>query len=312
MESIISVSDLRKSYKDHQVLKGVSFEVKKGGIFALLGSNGAGKTTTINILTTLAKANGGEASICGYDCFSQQDAVRNLISLTGQYTAVDERLTGKENLLLIGNLRHLKHVSQKADELLKKFGLEAVGHHQVSTYSGGMRRRLDIAMSLLGSPEVIFLDEPTTGLDPQNRLSMWEFVKEMAATGTSIFLTTQYLEEAEQLADDIAVLHEGKIVAHGTPDDLKELLPTGMIEFTFPCLDALNQATSVLAGYRIVNKKEDLFRLSILTEDTVDELTDILIKLKEAGIQVIKFEQQIPTLEDAFLTIIGYKKDGNA
>ena len=312
MESIISVSELKKSYKDHEVLKGVNFEVKKGGIFALLGSNGAGKTTTINILATLAKANGGKASICGYDCFTQQDNVRNLISVTGQYAAVDELLTGRENLLLIGNLRHLKDVNKKADELLEKFDLEEAGNRQVSTYSGGMRRRLDIAMSLLGDPEVIFLDEPTTGLDPQNRLAMWELVREMAATGTTIFLTTQYLEEAEQLADDIAVLHEGRIVAHGTADELKELLPTGMIKFSFSCIEALDQAESVLAGYRIANKNEDSLSISVLTEGTVDELTSILIKLKEASIQVAKFEQQTPTLEDAFLTIIGYnKKDGN-
>ena len=173
MNSIISVSELKKSYKNHEVLKGVSFEVKKGGIFALLGSNGAGKTTTINILTTLAKANGGKASICGYDCFKQQDDVRNSISLTGQYAAVDALLTGKENLLLIGNLRHLKDVNQKADALLKKFSLEAAANKPVGDYSGGMKRRLDIAMSLLGDPEVIFLDEPTTGLDPQSRLAMW-------------------------------------------------------------------------------------------------------------------------------------------
>jgi len=312
MESIISVSELKKSYKDHEVLKGVNFEVKKGGIFALLGSNGAGKTTTINILATLAKANGGKASICGYDCFTQQDNVRNAISVTGQYAAVDEFLTGRENLLLIGNLRHLKAVNKKADELLEKFDLKEAGNRQVSTYSGGMRRRLDIAMSLLGDPEVIFLDEPTTGLDPQNRLAMWELVREMATAGTTIFLTTQYLEEAEQLADDIAVLHEGKIVAHGTATELKELLPTGMITFSFTCIDALNQAESVLAGYRIVNKNEDSLSISVLTEGTVAELTNILIKLKEANIQVAKFEQQTPTLEDAFLTIIGYnKKDGN-
>ena len=306
MESIISVSELKKSYKDNDVLKGVSFEVKKGGIFALLGSNGAGKTTTINILATLAKANGGKASICGYDCFAQQDEVRNSISLTGQYATVDELLTGKENLLLIGRLRHLKDVNKKADELLKKFNLEEAGSRQVSTYSGGMRRRIDIAMSLLGDPAVIFLDEPTTGLDPQNRLAMWELVRSIAATGTTIFLTTQYLEEAEQLADDIAVLHEGVITAQGTSDELKELLPSGMINLTFSCIDSLNQAESALEWYRIVNKNKDFTSISVLTDGTVDEITDILMILKEADIQVVKLEQQTPTLEDAFLTIIGY------
>jgi len=312
MESIISVSELKKSYKDHEVLKGVSFNVKKGKIFALLGSNGAGKTTTINILATLAKADSGKSFICGYDCFTQQNKVKDSISLTGQYATVDELLTGKENLLLVGKLRHLKDVDKKADELLNKFDLEEASSRPVSTFSGGMRRRLDIAMSLLGDPKVVFLDEPTTGLDPQNRLAMWEMVREMSAAGISIFLTTQYLEEAEQLADDIAVLHDGKIVAQGTSGELKELLPTGMIKFSFTSVDTLQQAESELKEYRIANRDEELLSISILTgsKGSVDELTDILVKLKAAGIQVESFEQQTPTLEDAFFAIIGHNKKG--
>jgi len=309
MESIINVSNLKKSYKDHEVLKGVSFDVKKGGIFALLGSNGAGKTTTINILTTLAKANGGEASICGYDCFKEQIDVKRSISLTGQYATVDALLTGKENLMLIGRLKGIKNPAEKADELLARFNLTEAANKSASTYSGGMRRRLDIAMSLIGDPKVIFLDEPTTGLDPQNRLAMWDLVREMAGSGITIFLTTQYLEEAEALADDIAILHEGKIVAHGTSEELKELLPKGMIKFTFSCIDHLNQAEQQLMGYPIASKEEDMLELSILTDGEVDALTDILIKLKQTGIKVAKFEQLMPTLEDAFLTIIGHNKE---
>ena len=233
------------------------------------------------------------------------------ISLTGQYATVDGLLTGRENLILISKLKHIKNPVKKADELLEKFNLTESANKLSSTYSGGMRRRLDIAMSLIGNPQIIFLDEPTTGLDPQNRIAMWELVKEMANSGITIFLTTQYLEEAESLANDIAVLHDGKIVANGTADELKELLPKGMIRFTFACKNTLSKAELELTGYPIVSKKEDTFCISILTDGSVDELTDILIKLKKADIQIIKFEQVTPTLEDAFLAIIGHKKDGN-
>ena len=311
MESIISVSGLKKSYKEHEVLKGVSFDVKKGGIFALLGSNGAGKTTIINILATLAKANGGKAEVNGYDCFSQQDQVKSSISLTGQYATVDGLLTGRENLILIGRLKKIKNPAKKADELLKKFNLIEAGSKQALTYSGGMKRRLDIAMSLIGNPDVIFLDEPTTGLDPQNRLAMWELVKEMAQAGTTIFLTTQYLEEAEALANYIAILHEGKITAEGTPSELKDLLPNGMIKLTFSSVNTLNEAKIELSRYRVANFDEAATSISVLTEGTVAELTNLLTKLKAANIEVAKFEQLTPTLEDAFFAIIGYEKEGN-
>ena len=307
MNSIISVSDLKKSYKGHAVLKGVSFEVKKGGIFALLGSNGAGKTTTINILATLVKADEGSASINGHNCFTHKNGVKKSISLTGQYATVDGLLTGRENLLLIGKLKQIKNPAATADSLLEKFNLSESANKLASAYSGGMRRRLDIAMGLIGDPDVIFLDEPTTGLDPQNRLAMWELVKEMSATGKTIFLTTQYLEEAEALADYIAVLHEGKIAAEGTPAELKDLLPSGMIKLSFANTAYLEKSKSILSPYRIANISNEDIHLSVLTDGTVDSLTSILTSLKQAGIPVAKMEQETPTLEDAFFAIIGYE-----
>ena len=227
----IQVKGLQKSYKQLHVLKGVDFEVKKGSIFALLGSNGAGKTTIVKILTTLLKQDGGTAAVNGFDVGDKPDSVRQSISLTGQFAAVDEILTGRENLIMIARLWHLKNPRQVADDLLKRFGLTDAADRAVSTYSGGMRRRLDIAMSLVGKPEVIFLDEPTTGLDPEGRIEVWRIVKELAEGGTTVFLTTQYLDEAEQLADRIAILHEGRIIANGTLADLKKLLPPVEVEY---------------------------------------------------------------------------------
>jgi ABC-2 type transport system ATP-binding protein len=227
----IQVKDLRKSYKQHQVLKGVDFEVEKGSIFALLGSNGAGKTTVVKILTTLLKQDSGTAAVGGFDVASNADRVRRAISLTGQFAAVDEVLTGRENLIMIAKLRYLKNPRQVADDLLSRFGLTEAADRRVSTYSGGMRRRLDIALSLAGKPQIIFLDEPTTGLDPEARIEVWKIVKELADSGTTIFLTTQYLEEAEQLADRIAILHEGRIIAGGTLPELKKLFPSARVEY---------------------------------------------------------------------------------
>ena len=227
----IQVKGLQKSYKQLQVLKGVDFEVEKGSIFALLGSNGAGKTTIVKILTTLLKQDSGTATVNGFDVASKPDNVRQSISLTGQFAAVDEILTGRENLIMIAKLRHLKNPRQVADDLLKRFGLTDAADRRVSTYSGGMRRRLDIAMSLVGKPQIIFLDEPTTGLDPEARIEVWKIVKELADGGTTVFLTTQYLEEAEQLADRIAILHEGRIIANGTLAELKKLFPPAKVEY---------------------------------------------------------------------------------
>jgi len=227
----IQVKGLQKSYEKIHVLKGVDFEVKKGSIFALLGSNGAGKTTIVKILTTLLKQDSGTATVNGFDIASKPDDVRQSISLTGQFAAVDEILTGRENLIMIAQLRHLKNPHQVADDLMKRFSLTDAADRRVSTYSGGMRRRLDIAMSLVGKPQIIFLDEPTTGLDPEGRLEVWKIVKELANNGTTVFLTTQYLDEAEQLADRIAILHEGKIIANGTLAELKKLFPPAKVEY---------------------------------------------------------------------------------
>lgn len=230
-QAAIQVQSLQKSFKGTQVLKGVEFEAQRGEIFALLGSNGAGKTTTVNILSTLLKADGGTASVCGFDVAQQADKVRESISLTGQFAAVDDILTGRENLILIAKLRGIKSPAQTDDELLARFGLSDAANRRAGEYSGGMKRRLDIAMSLVGSPAVIFLDEPTTGLDPEGRLEVWKTIKELAGGGTTILLTTQYLEEAEQLADRIAILHGGKIIANGTLSELKKLFPPTKVEY---------------------------------------------------------------------------------
>ena len=230
-EPAIRVRGLEKSYKDLHVLRGVEFDVASGSIFALLGSNGAGKTTVVKILSTLLKANAGSASVNGFDVATQAEEVRASFSLTGQFAAVDEILSGRENLVLVAKLRHLKGPGKIADDLLERFSLTDAAARKVSTYSGGMRRRLDIAMSLIGDPPVIFLDEPTTGLDPQARLEVWQAVKELAGRGTTVLLTTQHLDEAEQLADRIAILHEGRILVNGTLTELKQLLPPAKVEY---------------------------------------------------------------------------------
>lgn len=277
-EKIIEVSRLQKSYKANHVLKDVSFTIDKGSIFALLGSNGAGKTTVIKILSTLLKSDGGNAVINGFDVATNSDNVRECISLTGQFVAVDEVLTGRENLTLIGQLKRLPNLKSTVNEWLSFSRLEDAANRRVSTYSGGMRRRLDIAMSLMGNPDVLFLDEPTTGLDPQNRIAMWDLVKNLAKKGTTVFLTTQYLEEAEYLADNIAILHDGKIIAEGTPKYLKEIMPErGML---------LNFDSEIKANTAI----------RLLTEN---------------GISADSIEQNLPSLEDVFLTLIDEKKERN-
>jgi ABC-2 type transport system ATP-binding protein len=227
----IQIAGLTKSYGDQSVLRGVSFDVAPGTIFALLGSNGAGKTTTVRILATLLKPDDGTVTVNGFDVATQPAKVRESISLTGQFAAVDEILTGHENLVLVARLRHLEDPGRVADDLLARFSLTDAGSRRVATYSGGMRRRLDLAMSLIGTPPVIFLDEPTTGLDPQARLETWDAVRELARGGTTVLLTTQYLEEAEQLADRIAILHRGRIIANGTLAELKALMPPAEVEY---------------------------------------------------------------------------------
>ncbi|KOP68194.1 glycosyl transferase family 8 [Bacillus sp. FJAT-18019] len=249
---VISVKGLKKSFKDKEVLKGVDFEVRRGEIFALLGSNGAGKTTTVNILSTLMKSDGGEVGICGFDVQRQADHVRQSISLTGQFAALDGMLTGRENLIMIAKLRGVSDPVQVADNLLSRFSLTDAAGRRADQYSGGMKRRLDIAMSLIGSPAVIFLDEPTTGLDPEARIEVWNTVKELAGGGTTILLTTQYLEEAEQLADRIAILHGGTIITTGTLTELKAMFPPAKVEYIEkqPTLEEIFLA--------IIGKKEEM------------------------------------------------------
>ncbi|WP_147805198.1 ABC transporter ATP-binding protein [Alkalicoccus halolimnae] len=229
--SVISVSGLKKSFKDNEALKGVNLEVQRGEIFALLGANGSGKTTIVNILSTLMKQDDGKAGICGFDVQRQSDLVRQNISLTGQFVALDGILTGRENLLMIAKLRGAANPDHVADDMLARFSLADAANRRAENYSGGMKRRLDIAMSLIGTPAVIFLDEPTTGLDPESRMEVWDTVKELAGGGTTILLTTQYLEEAEQLSDRIGILHGGEIITTGTLTELKEMFPPSKVEY---------------------------------------------------------------------------------
>lgn len=247
----ISVKGLKKTYKDKEVLKGVDFEVQRGEIFALLGSNGAGKTTAVNILSTLIKPNSGEVSICGIDVQRQPGHVRQYISLTGQFAALDGMQTGRENLMMIAKLRGVSNPAHVTNNLLTRFNLTDAANRRADNYSGGMKRRLDIAMSLIGTPAVIFLDEPTTGLDPEARIEVWDTIKELSEAGTTILLTTQYLEEAEQLADRIAILHGGKIITTGTLTELKEMFPPAKVEYIEkqPTLEEIFLA--------IISKKEE-------------------------------------------------------
>ena len=304
----IEVKNLQKSYKKVKVLQDVSFEVEKGTVFALLGANGAGKTTMINILTTLLEADNGTAIVSGFDVSKQATDVRNDISLTGQFAAVDDVLTARENLMLIGDLRHVKDPSRTAKELLKKFDLVDAADRRVGTYSGGMRRRLDIAMSLIGNPSIIFFDEPTTGLDPQSRNGMWETIKDLSRNGTTVFLTTQYLEEADQLADKIAILRQGKIVALGTATELKKLLPQGQIELRFHNSQQLGEAAKLLKKYE-VTQNEEVGSLIVTTDGSVAQLTRLLNQLETAKIEIAEFAQKPPTLDDVFLKIVNENKE---
>jgi ABC-2 type transport system ATP-binding protein len=304
----IDVRDLTKSFKQNQVLKGVSFQVPNGTIFALLGPNGAGKTTIINILTTLLKADGGTAKVSGYDVKSAPDKVRTVISLTGQFAAIDDVLTGRENLVLIAELRHEPDPNGTADRLLRQFDLSDASSRPAQSYSGGMRRRLDIAMSLIGNPKVIFLDEPTTGLDPTSRNVMWDQVRSLAAAGKTVFLTTQYLEEADQLADHIAVLDHGRIVALGTPESLKRLLPHGQVELTFKNQRSLVAAQKALNAYQTL-VPPDSDSLLVTTDGSVAQLSKLLEHIQSARLEIAEFSQKTPTLDDAFLKIINQPKE---
>ncbi|HET7301718.1 MAG TPA: ATP-binding cassette domain-containing protein [Candidatus Saccharimonadales bacterium] len=306
MKPAITVTGLTKAFKKNAVLKGVDFTVQSGEIFALLGSNGAGKTTTINILTTLMQADKGAASVNGFDVTKQAEKVRKSISLTGQFAAVDDTLTARENLQLIGDLRHVKDSAQTAADLLQKFDLIDAGDRRVATFSGGMRRRLDIAMSLIGNPTIIFLDEPTTGLDPEARNTMWQMIRQLAKGGTTIFLTTQYLEEADELADTIALLHEGTIVASGTAKELKKQVPGGLVRLTFSDQKHLSAAETALSKYYTITEKEGL-TLTIDCGESTSQIAELFIRLRDASIEPTDFAQQTPTLDDVFFKITGTK-----
>jgi ABC-2 type transport system ATP-binding protein len=308
MKSAITVSGLKKAYKNNAVLKGVDFTVESGTIFALLGSNGAGKTTIINILTTLIKADAGKAAVSGFDVVEHAGKVRQCISLTGQFAAVDDMLSGRENLELIGDMRHVSNSSQTAADMLKKFSLTDAADRRVVTYSGGMRRRLDIAMSLIGEPPIIFLDEPTTGLDPEARNAMWQTIQMLSKNGTTIFLTTQYLQEADKLADTIALLHNGKIVAQGTAAELKKLVPGGLITFTFHNEKQLHAAIGVLnKNYQI--SKEDGVTLTVIAGNSTAQIAELFIRLRDAHLEPADFSQQVPTLDDVFFKLTSNKKE---
>jgi ABC-2 type transport system ATP-binding protein len=308
MAPAITANNLKKSYKKHEVLTGVNFTVESGTIFALLGKNGAGKTTIINILTTLIPPDAGKATVGGFDVGESPHMVRRYISLTGQFAAVDDILTARENLSLIGDLRHVANSQGTAVDLLAKFKLTDAADRRVATFSGGMRRRLDIAMSLIGSPSIIFLDEPTNGLDPEGRQQMWETIRTLARNGTTVFLTTQYLEEADELANSIAVLHQGQIVAEGAANELKKLLPSGQIRFTFCDEEQLGNAIEALGKDFDITEREGL-SLTVATGGSTIQIADIFIRLRDTKLEPTDFAQLTPTLDDAFFMLTSNEKE---
>ncbi len=302
----IDVSGLRKSYGGRVVLDGIDLDVPAGSVFSLLGPNGAGKTTTANILTTLVAPDGGSARVAGYDVATETKGVRSVIGVTGQFAAVDELLTGRENLRLIADLKRIRSGDRVVTALLERFDLVEAASRRVATYSGGMRRRLDLAMTLVGSPQVIFLDEPTTGLDPRSRRTLWAIVRELVAAGTTIFLTTQYLEEADQLADRIAVLHHGRIVARGTPEELKRQAPGAHVRLRFARPAELDAAERLLHGTR--DDAELLLRVP--SDGSLRSLRALLARLDEHSIDPEEFALHTPDLDDVFLALTGSAAGG--
>jgi ABC-2 type transport system ATP-binding protein len=306
-EKAIVVKGLIKSFKSLKVLDGIDFVVQHGTVLALLGPNGAGKTTTVHILGTLLLPDGGKALINGLDVVKEADRVRSLIGLTGQYAALDEYLTGTENLLMIGRLYRLSHqdIKCRTRELLELFDLVEASNRPVKTYSGGMRRRLDLAVSLIASPPIIFLDEPTTGLDPRSRLIMWKIVKQLVSSGTTILLTTQDMDEAEKLADRIVVINGGKIIAEGTSDELKQLIGSERLEITVAEASNFDEAKKVVDedSIHVDGKRRTL---SVVTKGGVHQLKQILSNLDGAGIDVESVSYRSPTLDDVFLTLTGH------
>jgi ABC-2 type transport system ATP-binding protein len=300
----IRATELRKSFGDQVVLNGIDLDVPEGTVFALLGPNGAGKTTTVHILTTLIGADGGEVRVAGHDVARDPDSVRAAIGVTGQLSAVDNLLTGEENLLLMADLRHLdrREGRRRAAELLEQFDLVEAARKPAATYSGGMKRRLDLAMGLVGDPRIVFLDEPTTGLDPRSRRTMWQIIRDLVAGGVTIFLTTQYLEEADELADRIALLDHGTLVAEGTPDQLKRRIPGGHVRLQFAYPDGLEAAASTL-GETV--RDDQALTLQVPSDGSVNSLRALLDRLENASIEVSELSIHTPDLDDVFLTLTG-------
>jgi ABC-2 type transport system ATP-binding protein len=301
--SEIAVSGLRKAYGDKVVLDGIDFDVAAGSVFSMLGPNGAGKTTAVNVLTTLIKADAGTVRIAGHDVVTEAKEVRAVIGVTGQFAAVDELLSGRENLQLVADLKRVRSGDQVVTRLLERFDLVESADKLASTYSGGMRRKLDLAMTLVGNPKTIFLDEPTTGLDPRSRRTMWEIVRELVADGTTIFLTTQYLDEADQLADQIVVLDQGRIVAHGTPQELKRQVPGTHVRLRFADLSELDAAARVLAGS---TRDDQELTLRVPGDGGTRSLRALLDKLDEHMINAEEFSVHTPDLDDVFLALTGH------
>ncbi|MFC0436325.1 ATP-binding cassette domain-containing protein [Kutzneria buriramensis] len=302
----ISVSGLRKAFGEHVVLDGLDLAVPQGTVYSLLGANGAGKTTTVRILSTLISADGGDLRVAGHDVVREADAVRAAIGVTGQFSAVDNLLTGEENLLLMADLHHLprRDGRRRAAELLAQFDLVEAGRKPASTYSGGMRRRLDLAMTLVGSPRVIFLDEPTTGLDPRSRRGMWQIVRNLVADGVTIFLTTQYLEEADELADRIGVLDHGRLVAEGTADELKRRIPGGHVRLRFADPSGLDRAMSLLAD---ADRDDDALALRVPNDGSMRALKTLIDRL-DGRVEVEELSVHTPDLDDVFLALTGQEK----
>jgi ABC-2 type transport system ATP-binding protein len=306
-ERAIVVKNLQKSFKNLKVLHGIDFSIPRGTILALLGPNGAGKTTTIRILSTLLAHDGGSASVNGYDVVKQSKSVRASIGLTGQFAAVDEYLTGEENLLMMGRLYRLSRADTKrrSRELLEQFDLVEASTRTVKTYSGGMKRRIDLAMSLIAAPPVIFLDEPTTGLDPRSRLTMWEIIKQLAKNGTTILLTTQYMEEADHLADNIVVIDNGKVIAEGTADTLKARVGSDRLEIVIAKNSDFEKAKEVIDGKSMQADQERRI-ISVATKKNITTLKEVLQRLEKAHIAVESVSLHRPTLDDVFLTLTGH------
>ncbi|WP_433466973.1 ATP-binding cassette domain-containing protein [Spirillospora sp. CA-128828] len=307
----IAANGLRKTYPDKKgekvVLDGVDLAVPEGSVFSLLGPNGAGKTTTVQILSTLIRADGGTVQVAGFDLDRQADDVRGAIGVTGQYSAVDKLLTGQENLLLMADLHHLsrKDGRSKAAELLERFDLVEAAGKPASTYSGGMQRRLDLAMTLVGDPRLIFLDEPTTGLDPRSRRAMYQIIRDLVTAGVTIFLTTQYLEEADELADQIALLDHGRLIAQGTSEELKRLIPGGHVSLRFTDDDSLKTALDTLGQGFLDPADDDRLTLQVPSDVGVASLRQLLTRLDTAGIEPADLSIHTPDLDDVFLTLTG-------